>query len=162
MWLRIYSTFCFTVGCYVQKALLSILSNVEICPYNPVCFLYIPTEIAAKFVIFFCTVSEGRWYAMSFIIIVICFLTERRWSNLQRRCLIEPAASCKFSEWALVSWMHKNFENAFLRICFCIKMHDFCVNVTVHSGISSNGDYNNKTTEDNVWRNGGNTTPHSA
>ena len=36
------------------------------------------------------------------------------------------------------------------------------INVTVHSGISSNGDYNNKTTEDNVWRNGGNTTPHSA
>ena len=36
------------------------------------------------------------------------------------------------------------------------------MNVTVPLGISSNSDYNNKTTEDNVWCNGGNTTPHSA
>ena len=36
------------------------------------------------------------------------------------------------------------------------------VNVTVPSGISNNSDYGNKTTEDTVWRNGGNTTPQSA
>ena len=37
-----------------------------------------------------------------------------------------------------------------------------CINVTVPSGISNNSDYGNKTTEDTVWRNGGNTTPQSA
>ena len=36
------------------------------------------------------------------------------------------------------------------------------INVTVPSGISNNSDYGNKTTEDTVWRNGGNTTPQSA
>ena len=41
---------------------------------------------------------------------------------------------------------------------FYLKM---CFNVTVPLGINDSG-YNIKTTRDNVWRNGGNTTSQSA
>ena len=45
---------------------------------------------------------------------------------------------------------------------FSFNLELICINVTVPSGISNNSDYGNKTTEDTVWRNGGNTTPQSA
>ena len=52
-------------------------------------------------------------------------------------------------------------EDQFASI-FILSIASRTVNVTVPSGISNNSDYGNKTTEDTVWRNGGNTTPQSA
>ena len=61
--------------------LLGFIINFEICQQNSVCFPHnwciFPPKIAT-FVIFFCTLSDGWWHAMRFIIIIIYFPTGRK------------------------------------------------------------------------------------
>ena len=95
-WVRFRSAFCSTVVRYIRKELLSSLSTVEICLQNLVSFLelkHFAIEYHCIFCYFFCTLSDGRWHAMSFIIItVIYFQPGRRRSNLQGWQLVEAAA----------------------------------------------------------------------
>ena len=89
LWLRLWSVFRFTVVWYIQKAFLSILSTVEICLQNPVCFPY-------------------NWKSLpyllchdkSLIIIMIYFPTGRRQPNLQRQ-LDELVTSWFWEGWCI-------------------------------------------------------------
>ena len=101
---------CFSFNrCSVHSESVFInLSSFEICPHNLVCF---PHNWCIY--CFFRTLSDDKWNALSFIIIVIYFLTARRRSNLWRRRLVEPA----------MGWFWEDWVNLF--VCPCCDWSEF-------------------------------------